>query len=231
MTILAIDSSGQTASVALLSNYIIIGELSVHAPSKHSEILLPMIDRLLTWSNKALDDIDAVACVNGPGSFTGLRIGAATAIGLARGASKGLIAVPTLDALAYNIMGTAVIEDYIMPMLDARRGQVYTALYQSRKRVTEYMALPLTEALTYAQEKTVIFLGDGACAYQAAIREALPAAIFAPANQNYQRAASAGLCALDMIQNGYVMPPSIEPMYIRKPQAVREREAHDHDNR
>jgi tRNA threonylcarbamoyladenosine biosynthesis protein TsaB len=235
MTLLSIDSTGQTASVAITNPYITVAEISANAPSRHAELLLPMVDELFKLSGLSLEQMDAIVCVNGPGSFTGLRIGAATAMGLARGAGKGLICVPTPDALAYNIISAADDNCYIIPMLDARREQVYTAVYQAfggiLRRESDYMALPIHEALAYVKDnknKRVVFLGDGAFAYEAIIREAYPAAVFAPANASRQRAASAGVCAAQMLKDGYTLQSDVPLMYIRKPQAVRERE---HDTR
>jgi tRNA threonylcarbamoyladenosine biosynthesis protein TsaB len=225
MTLLAVDTSGQTASVAIVNDYISIGEITCNAPAKHSEILLPMLDELFSFSGYTLDNIDYIACVNGPGSFTGLRIGAATAMGLARGAGIGLIAVPALDALAYNIMS----EGYIMPMMDARREQVYTALYKKEKNnapllAGNYHAVSLPEALSMLDGQPVVFLGDGAWTYREIIQAQYPMGDFAPINNNRQRAASAGLCAMDMLADGYAPVSVMELMYIRKPQAQRERE-------
>jgi tRNA threonylcarbamoyladenosine biosynthesis protein TsaB len=232
MNVLAIDTSGQTASVAIVSGYITVGEFSVNAPARHAEIILPMLDELFRFSGYGLHDMDIIACVSGPGSFTGLRIGAATAMGLQKGTGKekNLAAVPTLDALAYNVVSGAAGQHTVMPMLDARRGQVYTALYRADggnfpRRVTDYLALPVEEALRLLQgSQPAVFLGDGAFTYKAKILDSHPAALFAPANANRQRAASAGVCALHMIENGCEPLSLIQPMYIRKPQAVRERE-------
>jgi tRNA threonylcarbamoyladenosine biosynthesis protein TsaB len=231
MKVLVIDSSGQTAGAAIVSDYISIGEISITASLKHAEILLPIIDTLFSYTGCAIKDMDAVACVCGPGSFTGLRIGAATAMGLAKGANKGLIPVPTLDSMAYNT-GGAVLGCYVMPMLDARREQVYTALYQIGDtgfpmRITDYMALPVREALAYLPKgQRVLFLGDGADAYEVIIRETIKPRdiLFAQANANRQRVSSAGVCALTMLKNGYALSDTVDIMYIRKPQAERERE-------
>jgi tRNA threonylcarbamoyladenosine biosynthesis protein TsaB len=230
MKMLAMDTSGQTASVAIVGNNVTIGEITVTAPLKHAEILLPIIHELFERTGYTPQDMDAVACVCGPGSFTGLRIGAATAMGMARGAGKGMVAVPTLDSLAYNT-GSAYTQGFVMPMLDARRGQIYTALYETDdngfpRRVTEYMALPVRDALAYAVNKTVVFTGDGADAYESVIRETpgLGKTYFAHANANRQRAASAGVCALRMLGSGYVLTNTLDILYVRKPQAERERE-------
>jgi tRNA threonylcarbamoyladenosine biosynthesis protein TsaB len=229
MKILAIDTAGQTASVAIVNDYITIGEFTVNVPSKHSKVLLPMLDQLFKQTGLEPAEMDWFACVNGPGSFTGLRIGMAAAMGLAKGSGKKLVAVPTLDALAYNML-TMVHEDTIVyPMLDARRNQVYTASYIIKNgeinRISAYAALPVIETLPALTGQKAIFLGDGASAYENIINEHFPAAVFAPVNANRSRAASVGLCALNMINRGYAPQTNIEMLYIRKPQAERERES------
>ncbi|MDR1665227.1 MAG: tRNA (adenosine(37)-N6)-threonylcarbamoyltransferase complex dimerization subunit type 1 TsaB [Clostridiales bacterium] len=241
MKILSIDTSGQTACAGITANdnngYITLAEMNIsgaRAKLTHSEILLPMIDRLFKFTGLTIEDIDYIACVNGPGSFTGLRIGAATAQGLARGAGKKLVPVPALDSLAYNI-GTH--EGYIMPMMDARRSQTYTAVYASGgdapKRVTEYLAVQVTEALAVLydaiqkadREPRIIFLGDGASAYEAEIEKEGKALglrfTFAPPNANRQRAASAGYRAFEMLAGGFEPAEAFSLFYIRKPQAER----------
>jgi len=228
MKILAIDTSGQTAGAAIVDEYITIGEINLGAASgtgwHHSERLMPAVERLFSLMGLTLADMDYVAYTAGPGSFTGLRIGAATALGLARGINRPAIAVPTLDALAYNI-GCA--DALIMPMMDARRRQVYTAAYRwenaSLIRITDYYALPIKEALLMANGRT-IFLGDGTDAYREDIVTTLPNAQFAPVNANRQRAASVGCVAMQMLHNGYTPSDAVALMYVRQPQAVQDLE-------
>jgi len=224
--ILAIDTSGQQAGAAIVDEYITIGEIMINAQSgpktwHHSEILMPAIERLFALSRQNIEDIDYVAYTAGPGSFTGLRIGAATALGLARGVNKQTVAVPTLDALAYNVLGIG-FEGCVVPLMDARRGQVYGAVYQSDERVTDYLALPVEEMLLHVASGSAIFIGDGAEAYSEIIQKKFPSAIFAPQTASRQRPASVGLCA---IKNFASLPKSpdnpVELIYVRDPQAVR----------
>ncbi|MBR0399151.1 MAG: tRNA (adenosine(37)-N6)-threonylcarbamoyltransferase complex dimerization subunit type 1 TsaB [Eubacterium sp.] len=126
MKILAIDSSGIVATVALLDDDILVAEYTINHKKTHSQTLLPMIDEIIKMAELDLQDLDAVAVAGGPGSFTGLRIGSATAKGLGLALDVPLISVPTLDALAYNLCGSA---DIVCPMMDARRQQVYTGVY------------------------------------------------------------------------------------------------------
>lgn len=126
MKVLAIDSSGLTATVALVDETKTIAEYTVNYQKTHSQTLLPMIDEMVKMTETPLQTIDAIAVAGGPGSFTGLRIGSATAKGLGLALGKPLISVPTVDGLAYNVYGYRGI---ICPIMDARRNQVYTGLY------------------------------------------------------------------------------------------------------
>ena len=225
MKILAIDTSGKQAGAAIVDGYITIGEITINAQSgpktwHHSEILMPAIERMFTLSGLELSDMDYIAYTAGPGSFTGLRIGAAIALGLARGIDKPAVAVPTLDALAYNVISTEA-HGTIVPMMDARRGQVYTAIYSSvHERISEYMALTVDNVMEMIVPGPVVFLGDGADEYRETILLKVPQAIFAPQNANRQRPSSVGMCALCQLKNG-PPPETVDLIYIRDPQAVR----------
>lgn len=131
MKILAIDSSGKTASVAVWEDDLILAEFYIHAKKTHSQTLLPMIEAVREKTELDMSEIDAIAVTAGPGSFTGLRIGSATAKGFGFALNKPIIAVPTLEALAYNLYGT---ERIICPLMDARRNQTYTGLYEFVKQ-------------------------------------------------------------------------------------------------
>ena len=249
MHILAIDTSGTSASAALINEYIILAESSVTLADlrgagrkTHSETLMPMIDSLFKITGMTLSDVDYIACTQGPGSFTGLRIGAATAKGLAFAAQKPLIAVPTLDAMAYTVTNLAAPGTWVIPMMDARREQAYSAFYHVGKdfvitRKTDYLAEAVDDLLRMLKEQIskeghIIFCGDGADANKDRIRsEIWPTGItvtFAPPCHNRPRAACVGAQALNMIQSGYPISSdesAFSLLYIRKPQAQREREA------
>ena len=126
MRVLAIDSSGLTATVAIVEDDQTIAEYTTNYKKTHSQTLLPMIDEMVKMVDADLASIDAIAVSGGPGSFTGLRIGSATAKGLGLALDKPLIHVPTVEAMAYSMYGC---EDIICPIMDARRKQVYTGLY------------------------------------------------------------------------------------------------------
>ena len=131
MRVLGIESSSLVASVALVTDDILTAEYTVDFKKTHSQTLLPMLDEIVKLLELDMDTIDAIAVAGGPGSFTGLRIGAATAKGLGLALKKPLVHVPTVDAMAYNMWGA---EGLICPIMDAKRSQVYTGLYHTQGR-------------------------------------------------------------------------------------------------
>lgn len=231
MKILAIESASLTASVAIVTEDRILAEYTVNHKKTHSETLLPMVERCLSMTDMTMADIDAVAVSAGPGSFTGLRIGASTAKGLAYGADKPIIPVPTLDAMAYGLYGSS---DILCPIMDARRGEVYTGLYEFRDGVfvihEAALACPVTEEAAKAQAlseklgKGVTFLGDGLPVHEEAIRAAFPAARFAPAHLRFQKASSVATLGMKLYQEGQAVSAfEFLPVYLRESQAERER--------
>ena len=227
MNVLAIDTSGQQACAAIVDNYITIGEILLNARTgekswTHSEILMPGIDSMLKLTGLCMTDVDCLAYTSGPGSFTGLRIGASTALGLARGLNKPIIAVPTLDALAYNGL---IDNGVVVPMMDARRGQVYFAVYNGKNRVTDYSVLSVDEAMDVLESITVrvaniVFLGDGADAYREEILARMPTAQFAKQNLNRLRASSVGTWAWENFDKVKKPSDAADILYVRAPQAV-----------
>ena len=188
MRILALDSSGLVATVAILEDEQTIAEYTVNYKKTHSQTLLPMLDEIVKMTEFDLSTVDAIAVAGGPGSFTGLRIGAATAKGLGLALGKPIINVPTVDGLAYNLYGTTGL---ICPIMDARRNQVYTGLYRFEKDefqvVEEQMAISvqeLVEKLNQYGEK-VTFLGDGVPVYGKDLKNELEVeCYFAPPHMN-----------------------------------------------
>lgn len=228
MRILGIESSSLVASVAIVEDGITMAEYTANFKKTHSQTLLPMIDEMVNLLGIELSTLDAIAVSGGPGSFTGLRIGSATAKGLGLALDKPLIHIPTLDATAYGLYGTSAL---ICPIMDARRNQVYTGLYRFEKEFTVVMeqdALDmdaLIEKLNSMGER-VIFLGDGVPVYRSLIEEKLSVPFdFAPANVNRQRAASvAALGATYFAEGKTETAMEHKPDYLRKSQAERERE-------
>ena len=228
MRILGIESSSLVASAAVVENEVTLAEYTVNYKKTHSQTLLPMIDEMMRLLDMEPSAVDAIAVSGGPGSFTGLRIGSATAKGLGLALKKPLIHVPTLDAMAYGLFGASGL---ICPMMDARRQQVYTGIYRFEERfeiVMEQSALAvadLAERLNALSER-VIFLGDGVPVYEKQLAETLTVPYcFAPAHVNRQRAASvAALGAVYFAEGKTETAAEHKPDYLRKSQAERERE-------
>ena len=242
MRVLAIDSSGLTATVAIVEDDQTIAEYTTNYKKTHSQTLLPMIDEMVRMVDADLKEIDAIAVAGGPGSFTGLRIGSATAKGLGLALDKPLIHVPTVDAMAYSLYGC---EDIICPIMDARRKQVYTGLYSfSHKKREEnddgslydepvfqvlrmQMAVPVEELIRHLNvyRRRVVFLGDGVPVYKEMLAEGLKVPYsFAPSFMNRQRAAAVGALGIRYYEAGrYEAAAEFKPEYLRKSQAERER--------
>ncbi len=242
MKILGIDSSGLVASVAVVQDGTLLGEYTTNYKKTHSQTLLPMLDELKKMIELDLGSLDAIAIAAGPGSFTGLRIGSATAKGLGMALEKPLVEVPTLEGLAYNLCGAQAL---VCPIMDARRNQVYTGIYEFvqedaevpgaegeirtvLRTVMEQTAMDVRDLLKELERlgRQVIFLGDGVAVYRDLIRKECTVPYgFAPAHVNAQRAGSvAALGEVYYRQGRTVSAAAHQPTYLRKSQAEREKE-------
>lgn len=240
MRVLAIDSSGLTATVAVVEETQTIAEYTVNYKKTHSQTLLPMIDEMAKMVELDLSAIDAIAVAGGPGSFTGLRIGSATAKGLGLALGKPLIHVPTVDALAYSVYGCG---DLICPIMDARRQQVYTGIYtfsyNAGKKEDVNLVEPVFQVIKMQTAvsvedlirrlnnygRPVVFLGDGVPVYQEMLAEGLKVPYsFAPSYMNRQRAAVVGALGIRYFKTGrFETAMEHKPDYLRVSQAERER--------
>ena len=232
MKIIALDTSGLVASAAILEDGILRAEYTVNYKKTHSQTLLSMLDEISKMTSLDLATVDAIAVAAGPGSFTGLRIGSATAKGLGFALNKPIIEVPTLDALAFNLYDAPGL---ICPMMDARRQQVYNAVYRfENHRLTAVTSQRAIAAHDLMQElngnreaaQGVIFLGDGVAVSSDIIKNELKAPYsIAPAHLNRQRAgAVAALGALLFSEGKYVSAADHVPVYLRKSQAEQQKE-------
>lgn len=229
MNLLAIDASGIAGSVAYIKDGKLAGEYYICDKLTHSQTIMPMLEDMKELLNIDLEEVDAVAVTSGPGSFTGLRIGVTAAKALALALEVPIIGVPTLDVMAHAMVYT---EYLICPIMDARRNQVYTALYQweenTLNRLTEHMAVDIEEYVTKLGERKekIIFLGDGVGVYENMIREKLQdKVVFAPSFCNLQHASVLADVATKLYESGKAEDPSLfVPMYLRKSQAEREKE-------
>jgi len=225
MRILALDTSGLVVSAAVVEDGGLIAETFLHYKKTHSQTLLPLIADMLGRIEMDVSDMDLLAQAVGPGSFTGLRIGVCTVKGLAMPGNIPVAPVPTLDALAYTC---ALYEGIVCPIMDARRDQVYTALYRTgggdiREKLSEDAALPVTDLCDRLKEygKPVLFTGDGVDVYMDAIREMMrDRAVFAPPALRLQRASSTACLGAKLAAEGRLIShKDLAPHYIRKSQA------------
>ncbi|MBQ7915654.1 MAG: tRNA (adenosine(37)-N6)-threonylcarbamoyltransferase complex dimerization subunit type 1 TsaB [Firmicutes bacterium] len=226
MIILGIEAAAKVAGAAVYRDGQIVAEQMVNGTLTHSETLMPMVDAVLKAANMQPKELDAIALTAGPGSFTGLRIGAATAKGLALGLNIPLIPICTLEGLAANMGPT---DHLIVPMMDARRNQVYTAIYDYEKgEVMAPEAMAPADLAVKLQElgRPVVVLGDGSALYVEKLRELshVPV-VLAPAHLRHASAGTvAALGAKKYEQGQSISGSQLELNYLRKPQAERERE-------
>lgn len=224
MKILAVDTSSFPASVAVCDDGVILGEYVIRNQRKHSQNIMVMIERLLADLSLDISHIDLFAVTNGPGSFTGLRIGISTVRALAQAMNKPVVPVSTLKALAYNLSGS---DDLIIPMLDARRDEVFTAAYKFDGKeiteVTEPCVMTIDEiADKYKGQKTVL-LGDGVFMHRDELNE--HGFTFAPIQLMETRASALCGAAMDAVLNNELCDYNgVVPLYLRKSQAEREYE-------
>lgn len=239
MKILVLESSGLVASVALMEDDKMVGEFTTNYKKTHSQTLLPMVDEMVKMLGVDLKELDAIGISKGPGSFTGLRIGSATAKGLSQTLNIPVVPVSSLEGLAANLFGTAGV---ICPMMDARRAQVYTGVYayDGTELVTkvEDCAIPVSELIDILNQmgEPVILLGDGVPVYETLLKEGLKVPYqIAPAHLNRQRAGAVGTIAMQYLAQGKVESSrDHKPEYLRKSQAEREllekQKAKENDN-
>lgn len=232
MKILGLDSSGLVASVAVAEEGNLLAEYTVNYKKTHSQTLLPMLDEIVKMIELDLHTIDAIAIAKGPGSFTGLRIGSATAKGLGFALGKPLVEIPTVDGLAFNLWGS---RDVVCPLMDARRNQTYTGLYEfldgKMQVIREQCAVGIDEIIANINQlnRQVVFLGDGVPVFHEYIQENCKVPFsFAPAHMNKQRGAAVAALAFLYVQEGKVQTAAgHRPDYLRLSQAERERLAQE----
>lgn len=227
MKILAIETSGSVASAALTEDNVLRAEFTLNYKMTHSQTIMPLINEIKEYLELDLNSIDYIACSAGPGSFTGLRIGAATAKGIAMGIKKPIVPVSALKALAYNIYMTDAL---ICPIVDARRRQVYTALYKWKNGKLETLNKDNIAIIDNVVKEMqdyklpVIFVGDGVFIYEKMLKEYENFNI-APAHCNMQRAASVAALGAELVMEEKAIEGSeFRPVYLRKSQAERELE-------
>ena len=227
MLILAFETSAKAASVALLEDGKLLGESYQNTGLTHSQTLMVMAENLLSQCGKTVADVTAAAVAAGPGSFTGVRIGVAAAKGFAWGREIPCYGVSTLEAMALSL---GVYQGYVCPCMDARRSQVYNALFYVNQgvpeRVSEDRAISLAELGTELKSlKEPIFLvGDGSNLCYNTLLESVPNLVLPPEHRMHQRAAGVALLAEREIRQGNTCDANaLTPNYLRLSQAERER--------
>ena len=224
MLVLAIDTSGEVCTVALVDDTGLMSQIVFRHKMDLLRRLMPNVQRLISDCGTSIEQLDAVAVSLGPGSFTGLRVGVATAKSLAYAAGRKIFGIPTMDALAAGI--TAQTGDYIAPLTVARPGEVYDAIYRQENeglsRIAPESSHPIEEfleSLLGRAPRRVVFCGSGARANAAVIKERLgPGAVLAPEWADHPRGEILGRLALDRLAAGEsddVM--GIAPLYVRRP--------------
>ncbi len=227
MKILAFETSAKAVSVALLQEDKLLAESYQNTGLTHSQTLMVMAQDLLKQCDVSVSDLDAIAVANGPGSFTGVRIGAAAAKGLSWGAEKPLVGVSTLEAMAYSF---GAWQGYVCPVMDARRAQVYNALFSVENgkitRIREDRAISLAEL---GEELATIggpvfLVGDGSELTFRTLSETLPQLVLPEEHRRHQRAVGVAKVARQMLLGGYLPDAAaLTPNYLRLSQAEREK--------
>jgi tRNA threonylcarbamoyladenosine biosynthesis protein TsaB len=219
MYILAIETSGSVCSAAVLKDEKILSEMYVDNKRTHSEAIGPMVDLCLKEAGIDIKGVDLFCCAIGPGSFTGLRIGAAMIKAFSHASGKPAAGVNTLDALAVNAGGT---DEIVCPVIDARRGEVYTAFYTGGKRISDYRVVPLDTVLQELSGKEAVFLGDAAVNYREKILASYEGFRTAHPGIVLQRAGSVGIAAFAAYGRGELKDAySLEPFYLQESQPER----------
>ncbi|MCR4718280.1 MAG: tRNA (adenosine(37)-N6)-threonylcarbamoyltransferase complex dimerization subunit type 1 TsaB [Firmicutes bacterium] len=225
MKIFAADTSSQVASAAICDGDKLICEITLNNKLTHSQTLMPIIKDVFEKSELEPSDIDIFAVADGPGSFTGLRIGVTTVKGLAHAVNKPVVGVNTLEAMCYNL---PLCPHIIVPVMDARRGEVYNGFYRFSDGILEEICPPRAVELSKCLDEIkalgekAVFLGDAVPVYKDEIqRELNDLAVFAPQGANMQRASAVAEAAKSKKTQKYF---ELVPKYIRKSQAEREYE-------
>lgn len=224
MLVLAIDTATKIASVSLYDDKAgILGEINLYVKVNHSNIIMTAVDNLFKMTKLSIDDVDRVAVTIGPGSFTGIRIGVSIAKGLVYGTDKKIVGINELDVIAYNAENR---NETIVSLIDARKERVYYSIYkyEGKKlvRISDYRDGSLREILDNLEDEHYVFVGDGAIAYRSLIEEKMQdrGVIFSNTG-SIPRAAVAARVATQKNENNLYM---LEPFYVNKSQAEREKE-------
>lgn len=235
MKILALDTSGPNCSVAVIDEEKVIANFNLNIGKTHSQILLPLVDKLCKYSGLTLNDIDIFTCSVGPGSFTGLRIGISTLKGFAVALKKPVVSVSSLEGLAYNV---PYFDGIVCSVLDAKNDNVYSALYHVKENIEmigDYITDSITTLVTDLKKynSKILFVGSGAVTFREIFKKEFGEnAYFMPHHLNEQTAVSIAKAALDKIKkDGIDASDNLHPSYLRKSQAERNKENAENSNK
>jgi tRNA threonylcarbamoyladenosine biosynthesis protein TsaB len=227
MRILAFETSAKAASVALLQDGKLLGESYQNTGLTHSQTLMVMAQDMLNQCGLSVGDLDAVAVAAGPGSFTGVRIGVAAAKGLAWGSEKPCYGVSTLESMA---LALGAFRGTVCPVMDARRSQVYNALFVAEdgvlSRLTEDRAIALEDLAQELQTapQPIFLVGDGSELTYRTLKDGVPGLVLPPEHRMHQRASGVALAAMAAIARGESGDAeAMQPNYLRLSQAEREK--------
>ncbi len=227
MLILAFETSAKAASVALLDEKKLLGESYQNTGLTHSQTLMVMAEDLLKQCGKTVSDVTAIAIAEGPGSFTGVRIGVAAAKGFAWGGELPCYGVSTLEAMAESL---GIYQGYVCPCMDARRSQVYSALFYVNhgviQRIREDRAIALSDLSLELKtlDGPIFLVGDGAVLAYNTLSGEIPNLVLPPEHRLHQRATGVALLAAKKIAAGESGDGNaLTPNYLRLSQAERER--------
>lgn len=221
MKILSVDTSSNVCSVAIMEDDKCIVENSINDGKTHSENLMPLIEKTLQDNNVKLNSIELIAVVVGPGSFTGIRIGVASVKAIAEVLSVPIVAVTSLEGLAYNIKN---VDENICALIDARNNQVYAGIFDDMHNpLEEYMADDINNVLEQIKKyNNITFVGDGAVMHKELIQSKIEKAKFVSDDKNVQSAKSVGEAGYSKYKMGIIEnADTIIPKYLRKSQAER----------
>ena len=222
MKILAIDTSSKICSVSILEDKNVIIEKHNDDEKTHSQKLMPLIDETLKEVNLCLDNIDLLACSQGPGSFTGIRIGISTVKAFADVKNIPIIGVTSLESLAYNINNSGLIAT----LIDAKHDNVYFALYELKDGKYSTLIEPVSETISNVIQtlknytSTITFVGDGSEVHKDILATEFSNCVFSSAEQTVQTSISVGKSAFDKYNtDGYEPKFTLSPIYLKKSQA------------
>ncbi|MBE7011626.1 MAG: tRNA (adenosine(37)-N6)-threonylcarbamoyltransferase complex dimerization subunit type 1 TsaB [Ruminococcaceae bacterium] len=217
MLIFGVDTCSAAATSAIFDGEKLVAQTVINHKKTHSQKIMPQIDNLFSISELSVSDIDVFAAAVGPGSFTGVRIGVATIKGMAQALSKPCVPVSTLEALSFPF---SFFNGVVCPILDARRGQVYNAVFENGKRLCPDRALALSDLLEELSGKNVIFLGDGIFPYREEILSVMPDAKFSPKVTAMNLAGCVCEVAYEKYMKGEAVTANeLVPSYVRLSQA------------